>query len=198
LVIKLVAAIARFQSYLFLGVRYPEAILVAVLCDLSFAPSDSSFAPSDLLFNLRRAIYRFLRATGLFDPSDLSFAPSDLSFVPSDLSFAPSHSCVRQRMFASQYPGSVLVCTMSVVSGFVEYQDRRSRIKDRGSRIEDRGSRIEDRGLVNRYMYFSFFTNSALKKNNYKSLYFSSLSLFKFVTTAAQAKRTVSLTVGKD
>ena len=144
LVIKLVAAIARFQSYLFLGVRYPEAILVAVLCDLSFAPSDSSFAPSDLLFNLRRAIYRFLRATGLFDPSDLSFAPSDLSFVPSDLSFAPSHSCVRQRMFASQYPGSVLVCTMSVVSGFVEYQDRRSRIKDRGSRIEDRGSRIGD------------------------------------------------------
>ena len=48
-------------------------------------------------------------------------------------------------------------------------------------------------------MYFSFFTNSALKKkNNYKSLYFSSLSLFKFVTTAAQAKRTVSLTVGKE
>ena len=92
LVIKLVSAIARFQSYLFLGVRYPEAILVAVLCDLSFPPSDSSFAPSDLLFNLRRAIYRFLRATGLFAPSDLSFAPSDLSFVPSDLSFAPSHS----------------------------------------------------------------------------------------------------------
>ena len=32
--------------------RYPEAILVAVLCHLLFAPSDSSFAPSDLLFKV--------------------------------------------------------------------------------------------------------------------------------------------------
>jgi len=69
LVIKLVAAIARFQSYLFLGVRYPEAILVAVLCDLSFAPSDISFAPSDLLFNLRQALYRLLRATDCLHPA---------------------------------------------------------------------------------------------------------------------------------
>ena len=31
-------------------------------------------------------------------------------------------------------------------NGFLEKQDRGSRIEDRGSRIEDRGSRIEDRG----------------------------------------------------
>ena len=30
--------------------------------------------------------------------------------------------------------------------GFLENQDRGSRIEDRGSRIEDRGSRIEDLG----------------------------------------------------
>ena len=30
--------------------------------------------------------------------------------------------------------------------GFLENQDRGSRIEDRGSRIKDRGSRIEDRG----------------------------------------------------
>jgi len=61
--------------------------------------------------------------------------------------------------------------------GFLENQDRESRIKDRGSRNEDRGLRIEDRGFI---IYFCLFTVMLLEK-----------------FMVSRAKRTVSLTIGK-
>ena len=58
--------------------------------------------------------------------------------------------------------------------GFLENEDRGSRIENRGSRIEDRGSRIEDRGsrIGDRgFLTFSSHVNFTYEVS-YKSLQF--------------------------